>query len=215
MRRSLLLTAALFTLAAGLSAAPQAGKEGPKAPAQKDGKAAGGPLAPGKDLPGPFHPFNVTGPFADHFHYPVSDHNLDPGVLVFTRDLELSPPLRKLLSGLDNAIDKNPAVRLAATVTFLSDDLPNVVEDDDKRDELKAKVQDLARSLNLKHAVLCLDSKPDVEKYLSDVNVAATVVLYKKFQIVASHPLPRDQITDARVQQILGEVATQLGAAKK
>ncbi|HZY84264.1 MAG TPA: hypothetical protein VFE78_05510 [Gemmataceae bacterium] len=206
MRRLLPLTAALVALAA-LAAGP------PAAP-KKDDKAAG-PLAPGTNLPGPFHPFNVTGPFADHFHCPVSDHNLDPGVLVFTRDLELSPPLRKLLTGLDNAIDKNPAARLAATVTFLSDDLPNVVEDDDKRDELKARVQELAKSLGLKHVVLGLDSKPDVEKYLRGENVAAAVVLYKKFQIVASHALPRDQITDARTQQILGEVASQLGATRK
>jgi hypothetical protein len=207
MRRILPLTAALLT-AAALAAAQPAPKE---APAKKDA----GPLAPGKDLPGPFHPFNVTGPYAEHFHCPVSDHNLGPGVLVFVRDLTLTPPLRKLLSGLDNAIAKNPAVRLAATVTFLSDDLPNVVEDDDKRDELKAKVQEIARGLALKQVVLGLDSRPDVEKYLGGENVAVTVVLYKKFQIVSSHALGRDEVTDAAVQQILAEVATQLGATKK
>src|SRR5690348_17310199 len=102
MRRFLPLTAALCALAAVALGQP---------PAPKDDKAkeAAGPLAPGQNLPGPFHPFNVTGPYADHFHCPVSDHNLDPGVLVFARDLVLSPPLRKLLSGLDAAIDKNPA----------------------------------------------------------------------------------------------------------
>ena len=200
MRRFLIVAVTLCALAA-LAADPPAAKKGA--------------LAPGVDLPGPFHPFNVTGPYADHFHCPVSDHDLDPGVLVFARDLDLSPPLRKLLSGLDSAIDKNPAARLAATVTFLSDDLPNVVEDDDKRDELKAKLQDLAKSLSLKHVVLGLDSKTDVEKYLPDDSVAATVVLYKKFRIAAGHVLPRDQLTDARVQQILDEVASQLGAKKK
>jgi hypothetical protein len=212
MRRLLPLTAALLT-AAALAAAQPAPKE---APAKKDDKPpAAGPLAPGKDLPGPFHPFNVTGPYADHFHCPVSDHNLDPGVLVFLRDLTVTPPLRKLLSGLDNAIAKNPAVRLAATVTFLSDDLPNVVEDDDKRDELKAKVQEIARGLSLKQVVLGLASKPDVEKYLGGENVAVTVVLYKKFRIVFSHALGRDEVTDAAVEQILAEVASQLGATKK
>jgi hypothetical protein len=214
MRRFLLLTAALLTvaaLAAGAQVAPKDDK------AKKDGKAADAtdPLAPGKDLPGPFHPFNVTGPYADHFHCPVSDHNLDPGVLVFSRDLVLSPPLRKLLSGLDAAIDKNPAVRLAAAATFLSDDLPNVVEDDDKRDELKGRVQAMAKDLGLKHVVLSLDSRADLEKYLRGENVVVTVVLYKKFQIVASHPLQRDEFTDAKVQEILGEVASKLGATKK
>jgi hypothetical protein len=208
MRRFLLLTAALCTLAAVAAGQPAA----PKDDKAKDGA---GPLAPGKNLPGPFHPFNVTGPYADHFHCPVSDHNLGPGVLVFARDLVLSPQLRKLLSGLDNAIDKNPATRLAASATFLSDDLPNVVEDDDKRDELKAKVQEFAKDLALKHVVLGLDSKPDLEKYLRGENVAVTVVLYKKFQIVVSHALQRDEFTDARVQQILDEVASKLGATRK
>ncbi len=210
MRRLLPLTAVLCALATFAAARQPA----PKAGATKDtGKA--GPPAAGENLPGPFHPFNVTGPYANHFHCPVSDHSLDPGVLIFTRDLALSPPLRKLLSGLDAAIDKNPATRLAGTVTFLSDDLPNVVEDDDKRDELKAKVQEIANSLALKHVVLCLDSRPDVAKYLREENVAVTVVLYKKLQVVARHALPRDRVTDAAVQQILGEVASQLGAKKK
>ncbi len=220
MRRLLPLTAALCALATFAAARQPAPKDGqgkaaPKAPATKDAGKGGDALAPGTDLPGPFHPFNVTGPYANHFHCPVSDHNLGPGVLIFAHDLAVAPPLRKLLSGLDAAIDKNPAVRLAGTATFLSDDLPNVVEDDDKRDELKAKVQETANSLALKHVVLCLDSRPDVAKYLRAENVAVTVVLYKKFQIVASHVLRRDQLTDAAVEQILGEVASQLGARKK
>ena len=215
MRRLLSLTAALCALATFAAAQQPAPKAGQGKAATKDAGKAEGPLAPGQNLPGPFHPFNVTGPYANHFHCPVSDHDLDPGVLVFTNDLTVSPPLRNLLRGLDAAIDKNPAVRLAGTVTFLSDDLPNVVEDDDKRDELKAKVQEIANSLALKHVVLCLDSRPDVAKYLREENVAVTVVLYKKFQIVSRHALSREKVTDAAVQQILGEVAAQLGAKKK
>ena len=219
MRRLLSLTAALCvlaTLAAAQQPAPKDKAAPPKAPATKDDKAkGGGALAPGANLPGPFHPFNVTGPYANHFHCPVSDHNLDPGVLIFAQDLTVSPALRKLLSGLDAAIDKNPAARLAGTVIFLSDDLPNVVEDDDKRDELKAKVQEVANSLALKHVVLSLDSRQDVAKYLRKENVALTVVLYKKFQVVRSYELSREKITDAAAQEILGEIAAQLGAKKK
>lgn len=215
MRRLLPLTAALGALAAFAAAQQPAPKDGPGKAATKDaGKGTDAP-APGTDLPGPFHPFNVTGPYANHFHCPVSDHNLDPGVLIFTRDLTVTPPLRQLLTGLDAAVEKNPAARLAVTVTFLSDDLPNVVEDDDKRDELKAKVQEIANSLALKHVVLTLDSRPDVTKYLREENVAVTVVLYKKFQVVARHALSREKVTDAAAQQILGEVAAQLGAKKK
>jgi hypothetical protein len=209
------LTAALCALATFAAAQQPAPKDGKGKAATKDAGKGEGPLAPGQNLPGPFHPFNVTGPFANHFHCPVSDHNLDPGVLIFTNDLTVTPPLRNLLRGLDAAIDKNPAARLAGTVTFLSDDLPNVVEDDDKREELKAKVQEIANSLALKHVVLCLDSRPDVAKYLREENVALTVVLYKKFQVVRRDALSREKVTDAAVQQILADVAAQLGAKKK
>jgi len=214
-RRLLPLTAALCLLAAFATAQQPAPKDGPGKAATRDVGKGAGPQAPGQNLPGPFHPFNVTGPYANHFHCPVSDHNLDPGVLIFTNDLTVTPPLRKLLSGLDGAIDKNPAVRLAAAATFLSDDLPNVVEDDDKREELKAKVQEIANSLALKHVVLGLDSRPDVAKYLREENVALTVVLYKKFQVVRRDALSREKVTDAAVQQILADVAAQLGAKKK
>jgi hypothetical protein len=210
MRRtfaSAFATFALLALAADPPAVPPGGKE------EKP------PLAVGKDLPGSFQPYNVTGPHKGRFHSTVSQHGLDPMVLVFARNLEFGDPLKALLSRLDEAIEKNPAARLAACAVFLSDDLPDVVgnseKEDDERERQAEKVALLGEGLKLKHVVLALDGRPDVEKYRLDDEAAVTVVLVNKLRVAAVHSLPADKLTEEKVKQILGEVAGKLGAKKQ
>src|SRR5262245_28994070 len=104
----------------------------PPAPAGDDKS----PLAVGKDLPAALHPFHVTGPSKGRYHDPVAEHALDPVVLIFSRDLDVSDPLKDLLQKLDAVIDKNPPARIRGVVVFLTDDLPDVITEDDKREEL-------------------------------------------------------------------------------
>jgi hypothetical protein len=191
--------------------APSAAKE----PAAKDGLS----LQVGKNVPGPFHPYNVTGPHKGHFHCLVSEHGLDPMVMIFLRGLEFSEPLDKLLGKLDLAIDKNPNVRLAAFAVFLPGELSDVVGTSDKADDLRIelgkKVQARAEQLKLKHVALCLDNKADLEKYdLDDANTA-TVVLYNKYAIVDVFPLTKDKFTDAAVDRIMAAVGEKLGATRR
>jgi hypothetical protein len=217
MRCFLALVFALVTLA-GLAADPPAPDKDGKAPGQEDkapGKGGKGPLAEGNNLPGPFHPFNVTGPRKGNFHCLVSEYDLEPVVMIVARDLELSEPFKDLLKQLDNAIAKNPAVRLRSFVVFLSDSLPDVVQNDDKREELAGKLEDAAKGLGLKHVVLCLDSKSDLEKYALDESAAVTVVLYHKLKVVAHESLSREDLTAAKVQEIMTKVADRLGAKRK
>src|SRR6266511_445780 len=96
------------------------------------------------DLPGPFHPYNVTGKDQHRgtYHCLVSEHGLDPVVLVFVRGNEPTDAVKKLLAGLDEAVDKNQKARLRVVVVFLSDDLADVVKDNDKRDALAPKLLD-------------------------------------------------------------------------
>jgi hypothetical protein len=217
MRRSLSLVVALITLA-GLAADPPAPDKGGQAPGKEDkdkAKAGKGALAEGNNLPGPFHPFNATGPRKGNFHCLVSEYDLEPVVMIVARNLELSEPFKGLLQQLDNAIAKNPAVRLRGFVVFLRDDLPDVVQNDDKREELASKLEDAAKGLDLKHVVLCLDSKSDLEKYALDEGAAATVVLYHKLKVVAHESLSREELTTAKVQEIMTQVADRLGARRK
>jgi hypothetical protein len=188
--------------------------------------AADAPLKEGGNLPGSFHPYNVTGPHKQHFHCPVSEHGLEPMVLIFYKNVDFSDPLPNLLKRLDTAIDKNPDTRLGAFVAFLPDNLPDVVgskendpdtnsKNDDARLEMEKKIEQNAADMKLKHVVLGLDTKSDVAKYqLHDDNLI-TVVLYVKLKIVAVYALPKSDFTDAAVEQIMTDVADKLGAKRK
>ncbi len=209
--RTLVFSLALFAVMALGADTPTAKKD---APAGKDDK----PLQVGKDLPGSFHPYNVTGPHKEHFHCLVSEHDLDPMVMIFYKNVDFADPLPNLVKQLDVAIDKNPGTRLGAFVVFVPDDLAEVVGQDDKGDDarrgLEKKVADKAADWKLKHVVLCLDSKADLERYhLSDANVA-TVVLYNKLKIVAVFALPQSDFTDGAVEKILAAVAEKFGAKR-
>jgi len=180
-----------------------------------DPAAPRGPLSPGANLPGAFHPFNVNGPFKGRYHCLVSQQGLDPVVMILARDLEPTEPLKELLKKLDVAVEKNTNLRLAAWGIFLSDDLPDVVTGDDKREELAAKVEDLAKATDLKQAVVGLASKADVEKYgLDDPNTYAVILAYKA-RIITSHLLKKDELNETKVQEILKQVEDRLGAVRK
>jgi hypothetical protein len=198
----------------------------PPAKEDKSSKKDDATLKPGKPLPGPFQPYNVTGLHKHRFHCIISEHDLDPMVLIFYKNVDFSDPLPNLLKRLDAAIDKNASARLGSFVVFLPDDLPDVAgsndkseetnsKNDDARIELEKKIDQAGSDMKLKHVILCLDSKSDVEKYdLSDSDLV-TVVLYKKLKVVAVYRLPKSDFTDAAVEKIMTDVAGELGAKRK
>jgi hypothetical protein len=215
--RTLVLCLAFFTLAAFVPADDSPAKKDSSptkkgAPGKKDGPA---------DLPGPLHPFNVTGPHKNHYHCPVSEHGLDPIVLVFHKDLDFSDPLRGLAQKLDAAIEKNPNARVASCIIFLPDPgtLPEIVGDSDKNDDARLKVaekaEDWGKALKLKHVVLGLDSKADLEKYNLRDNDLVTVVLCNKLKVLGTFALPKSDFTDASVEKIMKAVAEKLGATRQ
>jgi hypothetical protein len=113
------------------------------------------------NLPGAFHPYNATGPFAGRFHCLVTEHDLDPAVLLFVRgvdgtlkdgDLRVASKeqleqLKPLLVRLENLAEKNPATRVETYVIFYGGGLPNVVLNDDERDKLDKDLKALALEL--------------------------------------------------------------------
>src|ERR1700730_5075819 len=120
----------------------------------------------GKDLPGPFHPFNVTGKEADNFHCVVCTNGLEPVVLVFVRNSELGGDLKSFLVDLDKAIATDAKARISAAAIFLFDDLKNVVTDDVNRKKFAEKVSLLnAAPAKLDHIILALDSADGPKDY--------------------------------------------------
>jgi hypothetical protein len=196
-------------------------------------------LAPGKNLPGTFHPFNVNAavppeeipvettektksklpPYStrQRFHCLISEYDLDPTVMLLVRVSEDNPALRALLTKLDAAINRNRrVVRLRAFAVFLHDDLTDVVTQDDKREEYARALDRLADDLKLRHVVLALAAPSDLAKYrLGDD--ALTAVLYKKLKIVSSYRVPRDKLDSADapvVKAVLADAAAKLGATR-
>jgi hypothetical protein len=222
--RTFVSTLALTFLAAMLTAADDA--PSPNKKEDKSAKKSAVGLKVGNNLPGSFHPYNVTGENKHRFHCLVSEHALDPTVLIFYKNVDFSDPLPNLLKRLDAAIAKNPDTRLGAFVVFVPDDLPDVTgskdkeaevnsKNDDARLELEKKIDAAASDMKLKNVVLCLDDKSDVAKYqLDDANLV-TVVLYSKLKVVAVHALPKSDFTDAAVEKIMAEAAEKLGAKRK
>src|SRR5262245_49089399 len=137
MRTLVCSVALLALLVLGVSAdVPPAGKDkdapppGKEAPKDEPSKDEGDPA----DLPGSFHPYNVTGPHKGRFHCLISEHGLDPMVMIFHKNVEFGDPLPDLLKKLETAIEKNPSVRLGSFVVFLPEDLPDLVGTNDAND---------------------------------------------------------------------------------
>ncbi len=211
MRRCLPFLLLMLTTAVAFAADPP--------PAAKDSKSPS--LTPGINLPGPFHPYNATGANKGRYHCLVSEHGLDPLVIVFARNLEAADPngpVTELLTQLDLLIEKNPKARIAAFAVSLSDSLPEVVgaslQSDEQRKQVAGKLEDLAGARSLKSVVLTVAGKADVENYRLDDKADVTVVLADKYRVVSAYPLKTDELK-AKLNDILAEVADKFGAKKK
>ena len=187
------------------------------------------PLQVGKDLPGPFHPYNVTGPRAGKFHCQVTEHNYEPGILVFVRDFTAADArtLRPLLTTIDDRIEKNyTRVRLNATAVFFGDALKDVsgtkgdtkatADNDDRREQFEKDLKDLANAdPKLKHVIVALDDEDDLKRYGLDKGAFVTVVLYKRLKIEAVFAMKKDELNDKKISEINDAITEKLGATRK
>lgn len=196
-------------------------------------------LAVGKNLPGTFHPYNVNSvvvmneePEDDKaakarfkptsystkfkYHCLISEYDLDPTVMLLARaGLEDNAELKDLLQKLDTAIEKNRRfVRLRAFLVFVQDDIMNLTEEDNKRDEVAKKLERYAEDLKLRNVVVALAAKEDLAKYKLDDATALTAVLYKKLKIEATHRFAADKVDAAAVKAVMADVAAKLGAKR-
>lgn len=212
MRRSLLLLLVLVCVGA-IAADPPPNDKDKKVPLETPKKA---PLSVGNDLPGPFHPYNVTGPRKGNYSCLVSANGLHSGLMIIVRgEPEAADAFKDLLQKLDNAVEKNPNVRLGIYVVFVPDDLEDVLTKDKERDELATKIEDIAKGTMLKHVVLALDHKSDLEAFGLEDSAVYTVVAYHKYQILAAEALEKDKLTAEKVQAIITMLGDKLGAKRK
>jgi hypothetical protein len=178
-------------------------------PALKSGPEAG------KDLPGPFHPYNVTGKRAGDFHDVLSEQGLDPIVLIFVRGTQEGDPLKKLLAGLDSVVEKNSKTRIAVAAVFLSEDLKDVVKNDDLRKKYVEKLETVKTDAKLNNVILCLDNADGPKEYALNADAEVTVLVCNRLKVVANFAFPKGGLKAENVDAIMAEVKEKLGAAKK
>ncbi|HEV3261479.1 MAG TPA: hypothetical protein VG013_31805, partial [Gemmataceae bacterium] len=176
-------------------------------PVPKDGKPG-----PENEIPGPFHPFNITGKdeFRGKFHSVVSEHSLDPVVLIFVRGTKPAT-VGTLLAQLDEAVKNNERLRLAAVVVFLSNEMKDndLVADDVGRDKAAAEIQD--KLAKYKNIAAVLDVPPDVKDFKLNDKAEVTVLMYNKYRVVLGHAYPADGLKgDEAAKALMGDISGQL-----
>ncbi len=159
------------------------------------------------DVPGAFHPYNVTGAYKGHFHSRIAEYGLEPMVMIFTRQVDFSDPLKNLLTQIDAVTEKNPSARLHTFVVVQSDDLPEVVGADDKDDDLRLdldkRLSQEADGLKLPHVDIDLAGKVDLEKFKLD-DAGFAFFLFQRGKVTGSRVLAKeDKLTDADVKAIM------------
>lgn len=200
--RALLLLVCILVLTGGLSGRQDEKKDPPA-------KSA---LTVGKDLPGPLNPFNVNGVSKKRFHDNLGPHGLDPYVLILTQDTEFSDELKKLLTALDTAIDKNPTARIGSSAVFFAQDIANVVTDDDARETLEGKLDALSKDLMLKHVILAIDSPNNVQPYKTEL-YGTRILMVNKLRLHALYGGAK--LEPDVTPKIITELAEKFGAKRK
>jgi hypothetical protein len=173
--------------------------------------------APKKDRksdeqPSTFQPYNVTGKFKGRFHCLVCQYGLNPVAAVFVRGTDNLEGVAALLQKLDEAVKKNEKARLASFAVFVDDKLTDVVGDNDEREALASKLEEV--SGKLERVVVALESKGNLEKYRLDPEAEVTLVLYNRLKIVEVRPVTKAQLSKEGIPNLVNEIVAKLTAKK-
>ncbi len=162
-----------FVVAAGLKSGPQEGEK----------------------VPGPFHPFNVTGDDAGKKQCLYCKNGDNPVAVVFARNPEC-PATQKLIKSLDAATEKNAKAEMGSYVVFLTGD-----------EKSEAALKAMAEKEGLKKIVLSIDDKQGPSKYNISKDADVTVLLYADRVVKANYSFEKGKITDKDIEAIAADVS--------
>jgi hypothetical protein len=155
----------------------------------------------GKQVPGPFHPVNVTGKFAGEKHCLYCDNGNCPVAMIFAR--EVSPGLTNLVKKIDTATAQNRKAYMGSFVVFLSD-----------REGLADQLKSLASKENIKKTVLSIDNPAGPQAYKVSQDADVTVVLYENHTVRSNYAFRKGELNDQAIGRILADLPKILNPAQ-
>lgn len=177
-RRTLLTAGLCVVLVAGFGSADEALKSGPQV---------------GEQVPGPFHPLNVTGAKAGQKNCLYCQNGTSPVAMIFAR--EVSPGLAQLVKKIDEETVKNKRARMGSFVVFLSD-----------KEGLQSQLKSLSEKEGLKQIVLSIDNPAGPQKYNVSRNADVTVVLYSDHTVRSNFAYRAGQLNDQAIEQVVASI---------
>jgi hypothetical protein len=148
-----------------------------------------------KDVPGAFHPLNVTGEAAGQKNCLFCQNGQHPVAMIFARDVD--PTVTKLIKKVDEATKKNAKAEMGSFVVFLHEESK----------DFESQLKDLAKKENIKSCVLSIDNPAGPEKYEIAKDADVTVVLYTKRVVKANYAFKKGQMKDADIEKIVADVS--------
>lgn len=174
--------AVLATLALGLTLSVGIAQE----------KLKSGPQI-GQEVPGPFHPLNVTGDAAGRKKCLYCEYGGNPVAVVFAR--ELTPQVASLIKGIDQATAKNKGDDMCSFAVFCSDN-----------EKLQDQLKDFASKEKVGAMVLSIDNPTGPTAYKINKDADVTVVYYTGLTVKSNHAFRKGELKDADVPRVVADV---------
>ncbi len=146
-----------------------------------------------EDVPGPFHPFNVTGRAAGKKNCLYCQNGANPVAVVFAR--EVTPEVTKLIKKLDQCTAKNDDCKMGSYVVFLCD-----------KEGLDKELKELADKEKLENIVLSIDNPAGPQEYKISKDADVTVLLYTKHIVKANRAFKKGELKDGDIEAIVKDV---------
>lgn len=157
------------------------------------GALKSGPQA-GQEVPGPFHPLNVTGENAGKKSCLYCSNGGNPVAVVFAR--EATPEVAKLLKELDAATVKNGKANMGSYAVFCND-----------KDGLDKQLTKLAAEQKLTKLILSIDNPAGPKSYNIAKDAEVTVLLYTDFEVKANHAFRKGELNPAAITKVIADVS--------
>jgi hypothetical protein len=153
----------------------------------------------GWQVPGPFHPLNVTGPDAGEKVCLYCKNGANPVAAVFAR--EITPGLVALVKKIDAATAAHRDDHLGSFVTFLSD-----------APELPATLKQLAQNEQIQSTILATFASGGPPSYKIAADADVTVILYTHHTVTANYAFRKGELTEQAADAVVADVAKILTA---